>query len=134
MGHYSGSHTSDVRGLLTLAVAAGVAVPGGVLAWAIVHDDVLLAVVVGGGLLIAGAGAVAVAAWFVWRAVDASRAHERDRVMLARAVDLLARPRDAGAPMIDVSALDAGDDVGAGRGGEIVTWPAAGRRGGGASW
>lgn len=131
MGPYGGSHrSSDVRGLLTLAVAAGVAVPGVVLTWAVVHDGVLLAVVVGGGLLIAGAGAVALAAWFVWRAVDAQRAHERDRVMLARAVDLLARGRPDGPPMIDVSALDDAGD--AGRGGEIVTWP-TGRRGG-ASW
>lgn len=132
MGPYGGSHrSSDVRGLLTLAVAAGVAVPGVVLTWAVVHDGVLLAVVVGGGLLIAGAGAVAVAAWMIWRAIDAQRAHERDRVMLARAVDLLARGRPDVPPMIDVSALDDAGDVG--RGGEIVTWPAAGRRGG-ASW
>lgn len=118
MGNYSGSHSgSDVRGLLTLAVCAGVAVPGVVLAWAIVHDGVLLAVVVGGGILIAGALGVALAAWFIWRAVDAQRAHERDRVMLARAVDILARPRDDGRPMIDVGMLD--DDEG-GRGGDIV--------------
>lgn len=135
MGHYSGSHTTgDVRGLLTLAVCAGVAVPGAMLAYAIVQDHVLLAVVVGGGILVAGGAAVALAAWFVWRAIDAQRAHERDRLMLARAVDVLARGR-ADVPMIDVSALDAGDDAGGAPRGDIVTWPPAttGRRGG-ASW
>lgn len=138
MGHYSGSHTTgDVRGLLTLAVCAGVAVPGAMLANAIVQDHVLLAVVVGGGILIAGAVAVGVAAWFVWRAVAAQRAHDRDReheedrVMLARAVAMLAR--QAPAPMIDVSALDAGDDAGGAPRGDIVTWPAVGRQGG-SSW
>lgn len=133
MGMHSGSHGGDVRGLLTLAVCAGVGAPGVMLAWAVVHDDVLLAVVVGGGLLIAGAVAVALAAFMIWRALDAQRAHERDRLMLARAVDVLARPRDDGRPMIDMGMLDDNDD--GGRGGDIVAWPAAGAgRRGGASW
>lgn len=115
MGAYSGGHR-PAGDLLTLAAAAGFGVAGLVLAVAVVRDRVLLAVVVGGGLLIGAAAAVGVAGFMVWRAVDAARAHERDRLILARTLDLLAR----GGGGVDVAALtDAGEDAP----GELVAWP-----------
>lgn len=125
MGHYSGGHRS-AGDSLTLAAAAAFAVAGVVLAVAVVRDRVLLAVVVGGGLLIGGAAAVAVAAFAVWRAVDATRAHERDRLILARTLDLLTR----GGGGIDVRALTDDTDADAG---ELVAWPGMVREKGGRS-
>lgn len=116
MGHYTGGHRS-AGDSLTLAAAFAFGAAGLVLAVAVVRDRVLLAVVVGGGLLIGAAAAVGVAGFMVWRAVDAARAHERGRLILARTLDLLAK----GGGGVDVAALvdqDA-DQVP----GELVSWP-----------
>lgn len=108
--------------MLTLAAAAGFGVSGLVLAVAVVRDRVLLAVVVGGGLLIGAAAAVAVAAFCVWRALDAARASERDRLILTRIGEVL----DRAGRGIDTAALEDGGELDPG---ELVAWPGMARGG-----
>lgn len=98
-----GSYSEDGRGggwgvasYLVLALAAGTCGPGAILAWRVSEDRALLAVVVGGGLVASILTAGGVAAFAMWRMLEALTEHRGARVERARTADLYTRAADRG--------------------------------------